>query len=196
MPAAAVAAAVSAQQALYARSVGLQCLPAQPWTSAHVCLLDHATHVLRTTLLGLPLCCCSSPQCLGDLKSKDLSELVQQPGEHDALNPEYSILRSRLARRLLHEGIDTSKLDLVSVTAAAERTITSDLEFLISKAVDPTKADYAVITGEALVMATAVCALLLPYCTRVAAGARTADALASSLWACLSTPQRAASHAL
>ncbi len=73
---------------------------------------------------------------------------MQQPAEHDPLNPEYSILRSRLARRIMHEGIDPKKLDLVSVTAAAERTITSDLEFLISKAVDPTKADYAVITGE------------------------------------------------
>ncbi len=29
----------------------------------------------------------------------------------------------------------------------AERTITSDLEFLIAKAVDPAKADYAVVTG-------------------------------------------------
>jgi hypothetical protein len=38
-------------------------------------------------------------------------------------------------------------MDLVALTAAAERTITSDLEYLISKAVDPTKADYAVITG-------------------------------------------------
>jgi hypothetical protein len=38
-------------------------------------------------------------------------------------------------------------MDLVALTAAAERTITSDLEYLISKAVDTNKADYAVITG-------------------------------------------------
>lgn len=31
-----------------------------------------------------------------------------------------------------------------------ERTIAADLEYLISKAVDPAKADYAVITGTAL----------------------------------------------
>ena len=31
----------------------------------------------------------------------------------------------------------------------AERAITADLEFLISKAVDPKKADYAVVTGNA-----------------------------------------------
>lgn len=59
----------------------------------------------------------------------------------------YSILKQRLARRLKHEGADASKLDLVAVTKAAERTITSDLEYLISKAVDPAKADYAVFTG-------------------------------------------------
>lgn len=87
-------------------------------------------------------------QATGQLKSQGLQACMQQPGDHDPLNPEYSILVSRLARRLLHEGADPSKLDLVSVTAAAERTITSDLEYLISKAVDPTKADYAVITGK------------------------------------------------
>ncbi len=30
----------------------------------------------------------------------------------------------------------------------AERAITNDLEFLISKAVDPKKADYAVVAGK------------------------------------------------
>ncbi len=35
----------------------------------------------------------------------------------------------------------------VSITKLAERTITDDLEYLISKAVDPSKADYAVVTG-------------------------------------------------
>lgn len=30
----------------------------------------------------------------------------------------------------------------------AEKAISSDLEFLISKAVDPEKADYAVVTGK------------------------------------------------
>ncbi len=33
------------------------------------------------------------------------------------------------------------------MTKVAERTITDDLEYLISKTVDPAKADYAVITG-------------------------------------------------
>jgi Limiting CO2-inducible proteins B/C beta carbonyic anhydrases len=34
-----------------------------------------------------------------------------------------------------------------SAAQVAERTITDDLEFLISKTVDPQKADYAVVTG-------------------------------------------------
>ncbi|PSC73738.1 low-CO2 inducible isoform B [Micractinium conductrix] len=72
------------------------------------------------------------------------------PGVHDAVNPEYSILKQRIARRLRHEGeTDESvkKLSLTDITKVAERTISDDLEFLISKSVDTSKADYAVITG-------------------------------------------------
>jgi Limiting CO2-inducible proteins B/C beta carbonyic anhydrases len=36
---------------------------------------------------------------------------------------------------------------LVELTNVAERTITDDLEYLISHTVDPRKADYAVVTG-------------------------------------------------
>ncbi|KAJ9506074.1 hypothetical protein QJQ45_016619 [Haematococcus lacustris] len=85
--------------------------------------------------------------CTGDLKKDGLEAASQVPGVHDPLEPEYSILKQRIARRLRHEGADSSKLDLVAVTKAAERTITSDLEFLIEKAVDPKKADYAVFSG-------------------------------------------------
>ena len=46
-------------------------------------------------------------------------------GEHDPLDPEYSILKQRLARRLRYERFDVSKLDLPSITALAERTITN-----------------------------------------------------------------------
>ncbi len=35
-------------------------------------------------------------------------------------------------------------MDLIAMTKAAERTITSDLEYLIEKAVDTTRANYAV----------------------------------------------------
>jgi hypothetical protein len=85
--------------------------------------------------------------CLGTFKAEGLDPSCLKPGVHDPLDPEFTILKQRLARRLKHEGVDPSTLDLVSVTKASERFITSDLEFLIEKAVDPVKADYAVFTG-------------------------------------------------
>jgi hypothetical protein len=89
---------------------------------------------------------------------------------HDPLDPEYSILKQRLARRVRYEGVDPTKLDLVSITHLAERTITNvsartnqnllsgyslspdllhmqDIEYLIEKSVDFKKANIAVITG-------------------------------------------------
>ena len=45
------------------------------------------------------------------------------------------------------EGLEPILMNLVDITSVAERVITDDLEFLISKAVDPNKADFAVITG-------------------------------------------------
>ena len=67
---------------------------------------------------------------------------------HDPLDPEFSILKQRLARRLRYERTDVAGLDLADITAVAERTMTNDLEYLIEKAVDPRKhADYAVVTG-------------------------------------------------
>jgi hypothetical protein len=38
---------------------------------------------------------------------------------------QFSILKQRLARRLQHEGVGEGDLDLVSITKAAERTITT-----------------------------------------------------------------------
>nr|AXF41559.1 LCI520 protein [Chlorella sp. ArM0029B] len=58
--------------------------------------------------------------------------------------------RPRIARRMRHEGVtdeSVKELSLVDVTKVAERTISDDLEYLISKTVDTSKADYAVITG-------------------------------------------------
>ncbi|GFH30412.1 low-CO2 inducible, partial [Haematococcus lacustris] len=63
------------------------------------------------------------------------------------LDPEYSILKQRLARRARYERVDCAKLDLVSITKLAARTIANDLEFLVEKAVDTSRANYAVITG-------------------------------------------------
>ncbi|KAL4439983.1 hypothetical protein ABPG75_002984 [Micractinium tetrahymenae] len=85
-----------------------------------------------------------------EIRSEGLMCNCKIPGVHDAVNPEYSILKQRIARRLRHEGgTDESvkSLTLTDITKVAERTISDDLEFLISKTVDITRADYAVITG-------------------------------------------------
>ena len=69
---------------------------------------------------------------------------------HDFDEPELSILKQRLARRMVKEEWSEQRvqgMDLVEITQLANRAITADLEYLISKAVDPTKADYIVITG-------------------------------------------------
>ncbi len=93
-------------------------------------------------------CACGALQkCLNEFRVEGFSNNAKVPGVHDALDPEYAILKQRLARRLKEEKADVTTLDLVSITATAERTITSDLEGLISKAVNTSKADYAVITG-------------------------------------------------
>lgn len=96
---------------------------------------------------GASSACGALIACTSHLKSEGLEVNCKTPGVHDPLEPEYSILKQRLARRLRHEGAEASKLDLVSVTKAAERTITADLEYLIEKAVDTSKADYAVFSG-------------------------------------------------
>ena len=72
---------------------------------------------------------------------------VRAPGLHDPIEPEYSILKQRLARRIRYEKLDPQLMDLPSLTALAERTISDDLEYLIEKAVNPATSDYAVITG-------------------------------------------------
>jgi len=85
-----------------------------------------------------------------EIRAEGLTCNCKIPGVHDAVDPEYSILKQRIARRLRHEGeTDESvqNLTLTDITKVAERTISDDLEFLISKTVDTSKADYAVITG-------------------------------------------------
>jgi hypothetical protein len=93
-------------------------------------------------------CACGALQkCLSEFHAEGYAQNCKVPGVHDPLEPEYSILKQRLARRLRYEGSDVSRLNLVSLTEAAERTITDDLEYLIGKTVDTSKADYAVVTG-------------------------------------------------
>ncbi|KAL6753441.1 GON30 protein [Haematococcus lacustris] len=93
-------------------------------------------------------CACGALQkCLNELRAEGSEDNCKVPGVHDPLDPEYSILKQRLARRARYERVDTAQLDLVSITKLAARTIANDLEFLVEKAVDTNKANYAVVTG-------------------------------------------------
>lgn len=93
-------------------------------------------------------CACGALQkCLNEFRAEGYDVNCKVPGEHDPLDPEYSILKQRLARRLRYERADASQLDLPSITALAERTITNDLEYLLEKVIDTEHADYAVVTG-------------------------------------------------
>jgi len=69
-------------------------------------------------------------------------------GSHDEEDPEYSILKQRVVAKMREEFMEPSeRMNLVDMTKVAERAITSDLEKLIAKTVDTSKADYAVVTG-------------------------------------------------
>eukprot|EP00879_Flechtneria_rotunda_P012162 GHRR01012702.1.p1 GENE.GHRR01012702.1~~GHRR01012702.1.p1 ORF type:complete len:171 (+),score=76.08 GHRR01012702.1:687-1199(+) len=53
-----------------------------------------------------------------------------------------------MVNKMKEEGLSVDdSFSLSDITKVAERTITADLERLIAAAVDPTKADYAVVTG-------------------------------------------------
>ncbi|KAL4856957.1 hypothetical protein ACK3TF_002657 [Chlorella vulgaris] len=99
---------------------------------------------------GQSCACGALIKATNEIKSEGLTCNCKIPGVHDAVDPEMSILKQRIARRLRHEGHNddsVKNLTLVDVTKVAERTISDDLEFLISKTVNTDKADYAVITG-------------------------------------------------
>ena len=99
---------------------------------------------------GSSCACGALNAALIDIKSSGLDANCKVPGQHDPLDPEYSILKQRLARRIRYEGLtkdDVSGLDLVAMTHVADRTITDDLEYLIKHSVDTRRADYAVVTG-------------------------------------------------
>jgi hypothetical protein len=112
--------------------------------------INSAGEVGAITRPGRPnkSCACGAlAKALGELKAEGYECNCKVPGVHDPLDPEYSILKQRLARRARYEKMDVSKLDLVSITKLAERTISTDMEFLAEKVVDTRKANYAVVTG-------------------------------------------------
>jgi len=96
-------------------------------------------------------CACGAlNKALIDIKAEGVDANCKVPGVHEPLDPEMSILKQRLARRLRYDGMgdkDMEGMDLVGLTKVAEKTISDDLNYLISQTVDPQKADYAVVTG-------------------------------------------------
>ncbi|GAB4813693.1 hypothetical protein N2152v2_000739 [Parachlorella kessleri] len=107
-------------------------------------------NISRPGRAGMSCACGAVIKALGDIKSEGLQCNCKEPGVHEPLNIEFSILKQRLARRLVAEGQtdqSVTNLDLVELTKVTERVISDDLDFLISKAVNPAKADYAVVTG-------------------------------------------------
>lgn len=62
-------------------------------------------------------CACGALlKCLAELKAEGVEAGMGKIGTHDPLEPEYSILKARLARRIKYENVDVSKLDLPSLT--------------------------------------------------------------------------------
>jgi len=85
---------------------------------------------------------------LGQFQAEGLEAYAKKADSvHDAADPEYSIFKQRLASRVLKEKKQLKDIDLVELTKIAERQISADLDFLISKAVSVEDADYAVVTG-------------------------------------------------
>jgi len=103
--------------------------------------------IARPNRPGASAACGALIKTMLDLKEEGVDANVSSPGSHDPLEPEYSILKSRIARRIKYEKGDVQAMTLVDITKVAERVITTDLEYLISKAVNPKNADYAVVTG-------------------------------------------------
>ena len=99
---------------------------------------------------GAGCACGALNAALIDIQAGGLDANCKVPGQHDPLDPEYSILKQRLARRIRYEGLTgpaVSAMDLVAMTHFADRTITDDLEYIIKHSVDTRRADYAVVTG-------------------------------------------------
>jgi len=91
--------------------------------------------------------CGAMLKVLGQVKKEDAEGKFGKEVKFDNLDPEYSVLKARMDKKILKSGYKVKELDLASLTSLGEQAITEDLEELISRSVDMSKADYAVITG-------------------------------------------------
>ena len=79
--------------------------------------------ISRPGRAGKSCACGALAACLGQFTAGGYTQYCKVPGVHDPLDPEFSILRQRLARRLRYENTDVKTLNLTNITAAAERTV-------------------------------------------------------------------------
>lgn len=81
--------------------------------------------IARPNRPGASAACGALIKTMLDLKEQGIDAAVSSPGAHDPLEPEYSILKSRIARRIKYEKMDISNMSLVDITKVAERVITT-----------------------------------------------------------------------
>ncbi|GBF99461.1 hypothetical protein Rsub_11947, partial [Raphidocelis subcapitata] len=77
--------------------------------------------ISRPNRPGQSCACGALAKALNELQVEGLSPNCRVPGVHDPLDPEYSILKQRLARRIRYERLEPILMDLSDMTAVAER---------------------------------------------------------------------------
>eukprot|EP00775_Hariotina_reticulata_P004924 gene4924-5167_t len=115
----------------------------------HVAIDSNGTlgAIYRSNRPGLSCACGALKKALIELQAEGLTRNAKIPGVHDPLDPEFTILKQRLARRIRYEQGNVRSMDLAQLTEVAERVITDDLEYMIEKCVSIDKADFAVVAG-------------------------------------------------
>ena len=73
-------------------------------------------HIHRPGRAGTSHACGALIAALAQIQETGLADQVKHPGEHDPLDPEFSILKQRLARRCAAEAANVNAMDLVGMT--------------------------------------------------------------------------------
>ena len=80
-----------------------------------------------------------------ELKSGGMQ--IRAPGTCDHMDPEYSLLEARMLSAVQPADVPAGGLDLVQVTKLADTVIQKHMEELVRASVDPSKCDFAIVTG-------------------------------------------------
>ena len=72
---------------------------------------------------------------------------IRAPGTCDHMDPEYSLLEARMLSAVQPADVPAGGLDLVQVTKLADTVIQKHMEELVRASVDPSKCDFAIVTG-------------------------------------------------